>query len=44
MAPAPGDNKVYGNWVSMGVFKGLALLIIRRCLGDISGEDGVKGN
>ena len=44
MAPAPGDNKVYGNWVSMGVFKGLTLLVIRRYLGDISREDRAKGN
>ena len=44
MVPTPGDNKVYRNWVSMGVFEGLALLIIYQCLGDIGGEDGVKGN
>ena len=44
MAPAPGDDRVYKNWVSIGVFKGLALLIIRRHLGDIGGENNVKGN
>ena len=44
MAPAPGDNKVYGNWVFMGVFEGLAFLIIRRYFGDIGGEDCAKGN
>ena len=42
--PAPGDNKVYKNWVSMGIFKGLTLLIIRQCLGDINKENGIKGN
>ena len=44
MAPAPGDNRVYKNWVFIGVFKGLALFIIRQYLGDIGGEDGAKGN
>ena len=44
MVPAPGDDKIYKNRVSMGVFKGLALLIIRQCLGDIGKEDGIKGN
>ena len=44
MAPAPGDNKIYGNRVSIGVFKGLTLFVIRRYLGDISGEDSAKGN
>ena len=44
MAPAPGDDKVYGNWVFMGVFKGLAFFIICRCFGNVGGEDGVEGN
>ena len=44
MAPAPGDNKVYGNWVFIGVFKGFTFFIIRRYFGDIGGENGVKGN
>ena len=44
VAPAPGDDKVYGNRVFIGIFKGLTLFIVRRCLGDIGGKDGVKGN
>ena len=44
MAPAPGDNRVYRNWVSMEIFKGFTFFIIRRYLGDISKEDGAKGN
>ena len=44
MVPAPGDDKVYKNWVFIGVFKGFAFFIIRRRFGDIGKEDGVKGN
>ena len=44
MAPAPGDNKVYKNKVSIRIFKGLTLFIIYQYFGDISGEDGTKGN
>ena len=44
MVPAPGDDKVYRNWVFMGVFKGLIFFIIRRYFGDIGGKDGVEGN
>ena len=44
MVPAPGDNKIYKNWVSIRIFKGLTLLIICQYLGDIGGKDSIKGN
>ena len=44
MAPTPGDNKIYKNWVSIGIFKGFTFFIIYQYLGDINGKDGIKGN
>ena len=44
MAPAPGDNKIYGNWVSMRVGEGLTPFIIRQCFGNINRKDDIKGN
>ena len=44
MVPTPGDDRVYGNKVFMGIFKGFTLFIIRQYLGDIGGKDSVKGN
>ena len=29
VAPASGDNKIYGNWVFMGVGEGFTFFIIR---------------
>ena len=44
MAPTPGDDRIYRNWVFMRVGEGLTFFTIYRYFGDIGKEYSVNNN